>query len=304
MGYSNGLLEQNVGKGGRGERGERGLPGIGFNFTDDGNFDIDGKRLTDVGAPSDENDASTKKYTDDNLDLKLDKDLKSDLDLKNNKIINLADPTDDGDAVNFKELKNHTQFSSNHFNLQPSFTFLKNFGDKTLLKIANPPNVSNNHFFSSHKMHNQPYIVEKEGYDSGFGGNAWSSIKMLNFLLDSGSYTALFEIFTIGENGNFRTNDTIIFNVHAGGNYKIITFNSNKIDDEYTKSIIRFTTDGRVGNITFKIIYYGTEYDKDIKFLFYSRVTKGSKSTSFNHQIFNISYVDDKKRSSTLKILI
>lgn len=34
---------------------------------------------------------------------------------------------------------------------------------------------------------------------------------------------------------------------------------------------------------------------KDIKFLFYSRVIKGSKSTSFNHQIFNISYVDDKK---------
>ena len=43
MGYSNGLLESEV-KGGSGERGEQGLPGIGFKLTDDGNFDIDGKR--------------------------------------------------------------------------------------------------------------------------------------------------------------------------------------------------------------------------------------------------------------------
>ena len=50
MGYSNGLLESEV-KGGSGERGEQGLPGIGFKLTDDGNFDIDGKRLTDVSQP-------------------------------------------------------------------------------------------------------------------------------------------------------------------------------------------------------------------------------------------------------------
>ena len=47
MGYSNGQLESEV-KGGKGEKGEQGLPGIGFKLTDGGNFDIDGKRLTDV----------------------------------------------------------------------------------------------------------------------------------------------------------------------------------------------------------------------------------------------------------------
>ena len=63
MGYSNGLLESDE-KGGSGERGEQGLPGIGFKLTDDGNFDIDGKRLTDVSKPVDGGDATAKAYVD------------------------------------------------------------------------------------------------------------------------------------------------------------------------------------------------------------------------------------------------
>ena len=63
MGYSNGLLESDE-KGGSGERGEQGLPGIGFKLTDDGNFDIDGKRLTDVSQPVEGGDATTKAYVD------------------------------------------------------------------------------------------------------------------------------------------------------------------------------------------------------------------------------------------------
>ena len=63
MGYSNGLLESDE-KGRSGERGEQGLPGIGFKLTDDGNFDIDGKRLTDVSLPVDDGDATTKAYVD------------------------------------------------------------------------------------------------------------------------------------------------------------------------------------------------------------------------------------------------
>ena len=61
MGYSNGLISQNIGTGKR-EKGDPGLPGIGFNFTDDDDdFDIDAKRLTDVADPVDDKDAATKK---------------------------------------------------------------------------------------------------------------------------------------------------------------------------------------------------------------------------------------------------
>ena len=113
--------------------------GILNNFeklTDDGNYDIDGKRLT-----------------------------------------NVADSTNDSDAVNLKVLKEHTQVSQNNYHLQPSFKIYKEFGDKSQLTVGSPPNTSPDHFFQNHKAHNDAYIIEKESYDTGFYGEAWSSIK-------------------------------------------------------------------------------------------------------------------------------
>ena len=46
-------------------KGIQGAPGVGFSLTADGNYDISGKKLTNVGAPSDNTDAATKKYVDD-----------------------------------------------------------------------------------------------------------------------------------------------------------------------------------------------------------------------------------------------
>ena len=60
--------------------------------------------------------------------------------------------------------------------------------------------------------------------------------------------------------------------------------------------MIQFTTDGGAvadDGIKFQIKYFGSQYNKNIKFLFYSRVIKGSQSTSFNHSIFNVSDVQD-----------
>ena len=47
-------------------KGIQGAPGVGFSFTANGNYDINGKKLTNVGAPSNNTDAATKKYVDDN----------------------------------------------------------------------------------------------------------------------------------------------------------------------------------------------------------------------------------------------
>jgi len=63
MGYSNGQVQTQSGSG-MGEKGQKGDPGIGFNLTADGNFDLDSKRLTDVAEPKDNSDAATKNYVD------------------------------------------------------------------------------------------------------------------------------------------------------------------------------------------------------------------------------------------------
>ena len=47
-------------------RGIQGAPGVGFSLTADGNYDMNKKRLTNVGAPNSNTDAATEKYVDDN----------------------------------------------------------------------------------------------------------------------------------------------------------------------------------------------------------------------------------------------
>ena len=255
MSYSNGILSSPSAKGQPGPPGKPGVPGVGYKLTADGNFDIDTKRLT-----------------------------------------NLAESVDDNDAVSLKVLKEHTQVSQNNYHLQPSFKIYKDFGDKSQLTVGTPPNTPSNHFFNNHKTHHDPYIVDKEAGDTGFGGQAWSSMKLKGNQLESGSYTVIFEIFVLGPNNGFRVDDTIIYHVYGDSHYSINTFNSNKINGQYTRSIIQFTTDGGAGvddGIKFQIKYFGSQYNNNIKFLFYSRVIKGSQSTSFDHAIFNVSDVQD-----------
>ena len=255
MSYSNGILSSPSAKGQPGPPGKPGIPGVGYKLTADGNFDIDTKRLT-----------------------------------------NVAESVDDNDAVSLKVLKEHTQISQNNYHLQPSFKIYKEFGDKSQLTVGSPPNTPSNHFFNNHKTHHDPYIVDKEADDTGFSGEAWSSMKLKGNQLESGSYTVIFEIFVIGTSGGFLVDDTIIYQVYGDSHYSITTFNSNKINGQYTRSMIQFTTDGGAGvddGIKFQIKYFGSQYNKNIKFLFYSRVIKGSQSTSFNHDIFNVSDVDD-----------
>ena len=175
MSYSNGLLPSESSST---TSPQRGLPGVGFKLTDDGNYDIDGKRLTNVSQPIDARAVATKAYIIGNkLDVILrdgSQNMTGNLDMNNNKLTSLADSTDDNDAVNLKVLKNYTQVSQNNYHLQPCFKFYKEFGDKSQLTVGSSPNTPSNHFFNDHKSHHDAYIIEKEDDDTGFGCQAWS----------------------------------------------------------------------------------------------------------------------------------
>ena len=84
-------------------KGIQGAPGVGFSLTTDGNYDMNKKKLTNVGAPSANTDAATKKYVDDNSSGSFDDSslLKKDgsrrmtgnLNMDSNRIYNLPAPT-------------------------------------------------------------------------------------------------------------------------------------------------------------------------------------------------------------------
>ena len=301
MSYSNGLLPSTSTST---NEPQRGLPGIGFKLTADGNFDINGKLLTNVAGPANGDDATNKNYVDtenakkniaiadkaskSDLNSKLNIDgsnsMTSDPNLNNNKVINISGGTNNGDAVNYGQLLSHSSNNhQNNYHLQKSFTFYKNFGDKAQLNIQNI-NITNHN-------HHGLLVVEKESYNSGFGGQAWVSLKMTNNL-PAGDYTVIFEIFAANivsaSNITFLNNETLLQQVRGDANYKIITF-SHDYQTTHSKSYIQFTTNGNPGDITFEIRYYGSSYNNsNLNFLVYSRVVAGRIGYAFNHKIFDI----------------
>ena len=240
MGYSNGQLETSSGTG-RGERGEPGLPGIGFNLTDDGNFDLDSKRLTDVADPVDDGDAATKKYVDDHISqwtqskkyvddenarqdiainskaegdrvLLLDgsKSMMGNLQMGSKKITDLADGSDDGDAVNYSQLIDHTTDHKRDYQLAPSFKFYRDFRDKGEVS-------KNRRIIPGHKhldLYNVFYI---EGRGSG---QAWSTLRMTK-TLGRGIYTVVFETFIVIDGYLSVINDeTLITQVYGDTHFQ------------------------------------------------------------------------------------
>ena len=86
-------------------RGIQGAPGVGFNLTADGNYDMVGKKLTNVGNPTSDTDSATKKYVDDNSGggktslITVD----SNIDMKNQfSITKLKTPSNDDDVATKK----------------------------------------------------------------------------------------------------------------------------------------------------------------------------------------------------------
>ena len=363
MGYSNGQLETSSGTG-RGERGEPDLPGIGFNLTDDGNFDLDSKRLTDVADPVDDQDAATKKYVDDenarqdiainskagkdevallsakdNIDMSnfriynlplpagprqpatktyvdqkniqqdiainskaegdevllLDgsKSMTGNLQMGKKKITDLGDGSDDGDAVNYSQLLSHTTDHKRDYQLASSPNFYREFGDKGALTKSRLQ-------ISGH-LHLDLYDVGGiEGRDTGFGGEAWSSLRMTN-TLERGIYTVVFETFSFvslsgssGASTVILNDETLLYSVHGDAHFQIITFSHDWESNSggntpHSKAYIQFSSDGQPGEIKFQIRYHGRSYNNlSLDLLFYSRVLRGKHTNTFDHQLFDV----------------
>ena len=310
MGYSNGQLETSLGTG-QGERGEPGLPGIGFNLTDDGNFDLDSKRLTDVADPVNDQDAVTKGYLDDHaaskayvdtensrqdiaINSKAERDqvllsdgsksMTGNLKMGRRKITGLRDGSSSGDAVNYSQLIDHTTDHKRDFLLASSLKFYRDFGDKGAL-------TKSSMVTSGHKHLDLCNVGAIEGRDSGLRGEAWSSLRMTN-TLERGIYTVVFETFSFYN--SLLNDETLLYSVHGDSHFKIITFSHDWESDSggntpHSKAYIQFSSDGQSGAIKFQIRYYGSSYNQvGLDLLLFSRVLRGKHNDTFNHLLFDV----------------
>ena len=151
------------------------------------------------------------------------------------KLVNLSAGTDDNDVVNKAQLDSHTSNNQVNYHLQPSFTFFKNFGDDDELNVSNykPDFQLSDHFFYNY-VHKDFHVVEKEGFDNGFGGQAWTKLKMTNDKLPAGVYTCVFEIFAYTTLlPPIITGETLITQVHGDSHYNVITFSHDRIDNQW-----------------------------------------------------------------------
>ena len=119
-------------------KGIQGAPGIGFNLTSDGDYDMINKKLRNVGTPTSNTDAATKKYVDDNSTgtpsttrLRVD----SNIDMKNTyRILNLSSPsgnkepaTKEYSDLNFIKVDGSNSMSGN-----------LNINSKKIINVASP----------------------------------------------------------------------------------------------------------------------------------------------------------------------
>ena len=126
-------------------RGLQGAPGVGFNLTADGNYDMVGKKLTNVGAPASNTDAATKKYVDDNSgggktsSLTVD----SNIDMKDSfRILNLKAPSDAKEPAtkNYTDnnffYKNGSSPMTGNINMNKAYCSLRNEMERNEMEIC------------------------------------------------------------------------------------------------------------------------------------------------------------------------
>ena len=114
----------------------QGAPGVGFNLTADGNYDMVSKKLTNVGTPPSNADAATEKYVDENSGGGTSSNLTIDLDIDKNDtyhILNLPIPTDADEPAT-------KQYAVSHFLIRDGSHPMKGDVDMNNNHIRNLPN--------------------------------------------------------------------------------------------------------------------------------------------------------------------
>ena len=169
-------------------KGIQGAPGVGFNLTSDGDYDMVNKKLKNVGAPSDNTDAASKKYIDDNSSvtptpsqLAVD----SNIDMKDRyRILNLKHPVDSDEPAT-------KQYSDSKFlDRDGSRTMIGNLdmNNNKIIKVGTPTvndDAANEKYVDDSKVDVSPYF-KKDGTVAMTGNINMDSNRIYNLPAPTG----------------------------------------------------------------------------------------------------------------------
>ena len=174
-------------------KGVQGAPGVGFNLTSDGDYDMINKKLRNVGAPSNNTDAATKKYVDDNssgslLSSKLTVD--SNIDMNQKMIKNVYPPQDLNDSAT----KFYVDSKFLHVNGSNSMKGNLNMDSKKIVNVNAPTNqndASNKKYVddtvAANKVDVSPYF-KKDGSQKMTGNIDMNNNRIYNLPAPTGGY--------------------------------------------------------------------------------------------------------------------
>ena len=206
-------------------KGIQGAPGVGFRLTADGNFDISGKKLTNVGAPTANNHAATKKYVDDNTSSHSSSGLtvNSNIDMKDRyRILNLKSPSDADEPAT-------KQYSDSKF--------LDRDGSRTMIgnlsmnnnKILNLKSPSNNNDAATKKYVDDKTFLNLDGSKKMTGNLDMNNKKIVNVASATGDKDAV-NIDYLNNNIIFRDGTNSMTGNLKMGNQFITELNTNPVN--------------------------------------------------------------------------
>ena len=208
MSYSNGKLPEDTFSHEKIIEIVKGLPGVGFKLTDDGDYDIQNKKLRNVASPETNNDVTTKSYVD-NKALLVDGSNKmlGALNMDNRRVENIA-PARHGqsDAV-----------SSLHLN---NFYFDLNTNDGKI-EAQNPIDMKDQKISNLAEGTDNSDAITKHQLETGLAPKA-DKTELSNYLKRDG---------TVSVTGNFDFGDNIITKV-GNGSQSTDVVNKGYIDTE------------------------------------------------------------------------
>ena len=185
MSYSNGKLPEETISHGKIVEIVKGLPGVGFKLTDDGDYDIQNKKLRNVASPQTNNDATTKSYVD-NKALLVDGSNKmlGALDMNSRRIENVAPG-----RHNTADALTHLQFEAFYYDLNT---------DSGFIEAQNPIDMKNQKISNLAEGTDNSDAITKHQLETGLAPKA-DKTELASYLKRDGSISVTSD-FDFGDN--------------------------------------------------------------------------------------------------------